>query len=266
MIKRGVTGLDSNWMGDKNGQVTIFIILAVLIVVLGVVLFTFFPDLITTFGFQEENPNVFLQNCLEDKVLETLSVLSLQGGSLEPEHSIMFDNSDVEYLCYQAEDYLPCIVQQPLLIEHVESEIESNIENDVSECLTQLEDSFIDAGYEVFLNPGVFSVELFPQRVITNINSSLSLRKEETINYDSFSASFNNNLYELLTIANNILEFESTYGEAETTNYMDYYRDIKVEKNKKSDGTNIYVITERDSGNKFQFASRSVGWPAGYSE
>jgi hypothetical protein len=45
---------------------------------------------------------------------------------------------------------------------------------------------------------------------------------------------------------------------------MNYYHDLKVEKKKQLDGTNIYILTDRNNENKFQFASRSVAWPPGY--
>ena len=65
-------------------------------------------------------------------------------------------------------------------------------------------------------------------------------------------------------MANSILNWEATYGKVETTLYMNYYRWLKIEYDLKSDGTTIYILTNRDKGNKFQFASRSVVWPPGY--
>ena len=74
----------------------------------------------------------------------------------------------------------------------------------------------------------------------------------------------NNNLYELVSITNSILNWESKYGDAETTVYMNYYHDLKVEKMKQSEGTTVYILTDKNNENKFQFASRSVAWPPGY--
>jgi len=47
---------------------------------------------------------------------------------------------------------------------------------------------------------------------------------------------------------------------------MDYYHHLKVEKKKQGDGTTIYMITNRDTGDKFQFASRSVDIGSGFCE
>jgi len=74
----------------------------------------------------------------------------------------------------------------------------------------------------------------------------------------------NNNIYELSAIAESILNSEADYGDVEVTVYMDYYTDLKVEKQKQSEGTTIYILTDRNTGDKFQFASRSIVWPPGY--
>ena len=81
--------------------------------------------------------------------------------------------------------------------------------------------------------------------------------------YEKIVVVVDKNVYELMSIANSILNMELKYGDSETTTYMNYYHDLKVEKLKQSDGTTIYILTNRDTGEKFQFASRSVAWPPG---
>ena len=92
----------------------------------------------------------------------------------------------------------------------------------------------------------------------------MSLTKGDASNYDAFRVVVDNNLYELVSIANSILNWEASYGDAETTTYMNYYHDLKVEKKKQSDGSTVYILTDRNTEEKFQFASRSVAWPPGY--
>jgi hypothetical protein len=46
-------------------------------------------------------------------------------------------------------------------------------------------------------------------------------------------------------------------------NIYEYYHDLKVEKKKQIDETSIYILTNRDTGEKFQFASRSYAFPPG---
>jgi len=45
---------------------------------------------------------------------------------------------------------------------------------------------------------------------------------------------------------------------------MSYYHGLKVEKLNQEEGSTLYILTDKDTENKFQFASRSVAWPIGY--
>ena len=66
-------------------------------------------------------------------------------------------------------------------------------------------------------------------------------------------------------IASSISNWEAKYGDSETMNYMIYYPNLKVEKKKQGDGTTIYIITDKESEDKFMFASRSLVLPAGFT-
>jgi hypothetical protein len=203
--------------------------------------------------------------CMEKEIREVVEIISLQGGSLNPEHYLQYKGDKIEYLCYTEEDYKTCVMQQPMLKEHIESEISEAIKDSANLCLTDLKKSFESRGYEVSLRKGDISVELLPKRIVVSFNSPFTIKKVETERFDSLKININNNLYELVSIANSILSFETRYGDSETTTYMNYYRDLKVEKIKQSDGSTIYILTDRNNlKNKLQFASRSLAWPPGY--
>jgi hypothetical protein len=59
---------------------------------------------------------------------------------------------------------------------------------------------------------------------------------------------------------------EARYGNSETTIYMDYYHNLKVEKSEQTDGSTVYRLTDRKDGSVFQFASRSIAWPPGIKQ
>ena len=251
--------------GKKSGQVTMFIIIALVVVAVASLIYFLYPKIKSGFAFEEETPEKFLQTCLEADIKDAVDTLSSQGGSLTPEHYILFNGEKIEYLCYQEEYYKTCVIQQPLLKRHIEEEIKKNIQNNVKLCFDQLEQTYKDKGYDVNLRRAEMNVELLPKRIVASSNSTLALRKgESSQRIDTFRVILNNNLYELTAITNSILEWEAKYGEAESTVYMTYYKDLKVEKNKQIDGSTIYVLTDRNTGFRFQFASRSVAWPPGY--
>ena len=249
---------------NKRGQITIFIIIGIVIIILGVLIYMFLPNIKTTLGFEAQNPSAFMQNCLEDEIQEAIKTISSKGGSLSPLNYIEYQNEKIEYLCYTNEYYKTCVVQQPMLKNHIENEIKNGVRKTAENCADEMKKNYERQGYEVNLKGRNFDVELLPKRVVMKVNASLILKNDDAKKYDSIEVVVNNNLYELVSIANSILNWEANYGDAETTAYMNYYRDLKVEKKKQSDGSTIYILTDRNNGNKFQFASRSVAWPPGY--
>lgn len=252
-------------MNSKRGQITIFIIIAMIIIILGILIYLFYPEIKTTLGFQVENPSVFIQECIEKDVEDAIKLLSSQGGSINPKHYILYKDEKIEYLCYTPKYYITCTVQQPMLKSHIESEIIKQIEEKSKKCFDDLEESYKKKNYDVDLKRGDEKVELLPNQIVITFENPITLTKgEDSEEYGSFSVVVNNNLYELISIANSILNWETTYGDSETTIYMNYYPDKKVEKKLQSDGTTIYILTNRNTGDKFQFASRSVAWPPGF--
>ena len=244
----------------KRSQITIFIIVAVLIVAIALVIFLVSPNLRKNLGVAE-NPEAFIQTCLEDKIKESAELISLQGGSIEPEFFYMYDNNKLKYLCYTNQYYELCTAQIPFLRKHIEDEIKSNIESDVDFCFGSLKENHKDST----LKEGEIIVELLPKRISTTINNEFTFRQgDSTKTQKSFRVVLNNNLYELVAIAQNIMDWEIAYGEAEPANYMSIYHELKVEKKKQTDETKIYIITDKTTGDKFQFASRSLPLPPGY--
>ncbi len=259
-------GKDMNKEGGekKRGQVTIFIIVGIVIVALGVLVFTFFPEISSTLGLGASNPQEFMQGCMQNSIRDAVEKLSLQGGSVEPEHYFLYENSKVDYLCYTREYYVTCAVQRPLLEEYVEEQIKEAVKDKADECLVDLKSSYERKGYSVEVLDGDFNIEIFPERVLADFNNSIILEKSDAEKYDFMRVSLNSNLYGFLVIADSVMRMEAEFGDSETTFYMDYYRDLKMEKKKQSDGTTIYILTKRTSREKFQFASRSLAWPPGY--
>jgi len=252
-------------MNTKKGQVTLFIIIAIAIVGLAILLYQVVPRTSTTAGVSADNPQGFLEICLEEHIESVVEAISLQGGNFEPELSIVYQGNEVSYLCYTSENFQLCSNQQPLLKKHIESEVKKNIEVQAERCFADMKTSFEDKGYGAVLNPGVTRVELLPKRVVASFdNYRLTLTKGETEIHDSFNIILNNNLYEFVGITNSILSWEALYGDAETTTYMTYYRDLKVEKHKQTDGSTIYILTDRNTEKEFQFASRSNAIPPGW--
>ena len=242
----------------RKGQVTIFIIIAIIIVSVGALLYFFVPSIRNSIGTRIENPNDFIDTCVKDKLRESVELVSANGGSIEPEHTVNYKGEEIEYLCYTNRDFVLCSVEQPFLRKHIEEEIYDNIRDVAVECFGDLEKVYRNRGYDVNLEPFEMKVELLPKRVVVTFNSELVLTKGETERYEQFVVFMNNNLYELVGIANSILEKETLSGIAQLDFYRSIYGQINFERNYLADETKIYSLTDRTSGDKFRFASRSL--------
>ena len=249
---------------NSKGQVTIFIIIAVLIIALGVLIYMFWPKIVSSVSRETKNPSLYIQECMEEKIQDTIETISLQGGTINPETYYIYERNKIEYLCYTNKNYEPCVVQQPLLVSYIQSEILNEIEDETVSCFNSLVESYKKKGYDVTLKKGNPVVQIVPNVISTKFNRTLTLVKGgESEIYETFEINLNSNLYKMLNIATGIVYWETTQGGAPIDTFMDLY-DLKIEKQLQLDGTKIYIISEFGSGkDKFQFASRSFVRPQG---
>jgi hypothetical protein len=248
---------------SKKGQITIFLIIAVVIISAVIVFFNLYPKFKANFSTGQKTPSTFIQDCIQDKIKETSEKVGMRGGSINPENSILYNNTNVEYLCYTNERDRPCVVQQPLLVAHMEREMKDALENDVKLCFNSMAESYTKSGYKVNVKEGEVKFELQPKKIISTFNYSVSMNKGQTQNYEDFMVVIDNNLYELAMIAMSIMEWESTYGDAYPEIYMKYYHNLVVEKQAAGGGAIVYVIRDINTKNKLQFAVRSRVWASG---
>ncbi|MEK6833275.1 MAG: hypothetical protein AABY32_04455 [Nanoarchaeota archaeon] len=257
---------------NKKGQITIFIIIAVLIIALGVLIYMFYPKLISRAETETKNPSAFIQECMEEKIQDTVDIISLQGGDyvVNVDNGIFYKENEeergtyVRYICYTNEDLVHCFNQESFLTEHVESEILNVISPDAENCFNSLVKSYENRGYEVNLkegNPKVI-VQILPNAILTSFNKTLTLVKgDESERYNDFSININSNLYDMLDVAKNIILWEVKTGDSIPEIYYD--PSLKVEKHRKENDVKVYVLTY-DKREVFRFAVRSFAAPVGF--
>lgn len=254
-------------MYNKRGQVTLFIIIAIILVGLVIALVFLVPRLREVTTTQAQNPEEFIRNCIEDKVEDTVELVSLQGGELNPTLYYTYEGNNINYLCYNTENYAPCVMQQVFLKEKIRKEILEEIKPDVDACFNNLTTSYKSRGYDVKLEntAGGLSVDISPETLIFDFGRKLTLTRygESQVN-QRFRMGLDNNLYELIGLSESILQWEAKYGDSELDIYRIYYRDYSFNKFKQEDGTTIYVLMSKKTKDKFQFASKSVALPPGY--
>ena len=253
--------IENNLHKYKRSQITLFVILAIAIIAILIILFL--PDIkkIITGPI----PEAEIGSCLREGVEEGLDMALMHGGSVNPEAYVLFDNEKVEYLCYTSEWYQKCVMQKPMLLQSIEAEVEVYSREKVSNCLDEVTEDLRRRGYDVDISGNnTFDLEIVPDSIISKLNIDITLTKGEAVTRINIPRSdFDSDSYKMIMIASSILNFEAHYGDSNIDPFMAFYPDIKVEKMKQSEGTTIYRLTSRDTGEVMQFASRSVPWPPG---
>ncbi|MBI2043423.1 hypothetical protein HYT25_03475 [Candidatus Pacearchaeota archaeon] len=259
----------------KKGQITIFVIAAILIVAIVGLFFLFRTGIIPGIGggTKETNVNAFLNSCIEDKIKESVNLISLQGGYTKPvplSVKFRFQNEDyynISYLCYTSQNYVPCVNQNSLLIQNVEDEIKNYISNDVETCFNELKDNFEKQGFDVAPNSGLndFNVELVPKKIAIKTDSEFILTKtDETTTQENFEVIILSRSYEILQVVQEIANQEAEFCNFNLDGFMLTYPEFEVEKFSLAEKGVIYTVKYIDTNEKFRFAIRSCFIPPGF--
>lgn len=264
---------DKSMIKGEKGQVTIFIIIAVVIVV-GAILFFALTDVggnivdnIVGRGGGEFDIEYEFSNCvLDNEVIDSeLKSILFNGGEKDPSFFYLHEGNKYNYLCYTNEFYKPCVNQKPLLLQSIEKELDEVLSPIVEECLSSLEKKLKDNGFETKKVNSDVIFDITEGNINIKMDTQLSVKKgDSSRTIDGFEIKKPTEIYQLIIVGNSIVEFESNYGDSEIAAYMSVYPNTRVEKLKQGEGTTLYEISDRVTEERFHFASRSYALPAGY--
>lgn len=251
----------NNMIAQKRGQVTIFIILAIIIVVTIIVFFSYSKlDFLTS-----SQKGLYIESCIEKELQNSISELALSAGQIKPMFTTMYVDENISVICYTGEYNKPCVVQDPFLKQTFEDSLKKIMKSKIESCYETGIEELKSRGYDVVSGKLNYNININPDKTISvNLTAptSISSDSDTTARVEKFEITIASNLYEVISVANSILQFETYYGDAEASSFMLYYPDLKIEKIRRDEGMKIYVITDGEI--KYRFASRSYAWPAGY--
>jgi hypothetical protein len=245
---------------EKRGQVTIFIIVSLLIVAVILLLYFFLKPVVE--NMQDQRPKI--DSCIEKELQSQISKLGLIGG-VRTNFDHAYNGENISILCYSGRYLEPCVVQQPMLKQNFEKELNKNLKTVVEKCYQNSISDLNARGYEVrsgeitssiSLEPGEVKVTILAPTTISNGDSSQSFKK--------FESKFESDIYEMIMIANAIIQHEVVYGDAEVSQFMFYYPEYIIEKVRRDGGIKVYSISNKKGDLVFKFAARSYAWPPGY--
>ncbi|MFH1210035.1 MAG: hypothetical protein V1663_04570 [archaeon] len=254
---------------NKRGQVTSFIVLGLVLVIIAFLVFYFLGDRLTKKSEEEvifheselEPLKNYVEECIKLHGDEGLLIVGKQGGDINPglytSYMFPFDTemSRLSYLCY-TENFTSCINKRPLLAKHIESELNFFMLERLRTCIDL--DQIREEGYKIEEGDMSINTNIGERVVIINVNYPLTISKgNNVIKEERFSQTFNVPLGVLIETANDIVDDEITLGEFFTVPYMmSKHGRIEVEKHRPGD-SKVYKIKTYDSNYIFQFAVKN---------
>ena len=203
---------------DKKGQVTIFIIVA-LVIIAGILIFFALRGSFSQGVPEEMRPAYdFYLSCVEDHARQGVSLLGEQAGYIEvpdfePGNAYIPFSNELDFFG-QAVPYWMYVSGNNLLKEQVptKTDMEEQLSDYVETHLTDCDLSEIEAmGYDIYVGDGEVSSSINEQNVGLNVNAPV------TIYYNGQSAvvsnskiSFGSKLGKFYDMARDVYDFEKT--------------------------------------------------------
>ncbi len=247
---------------DKRAQVTIFIVIAIVVVGALLVYFLWAKPTSVTQGAKRSG----FEGCVDDVIKQEVENLGMTAGMIQPEFTYMYNGENFAYLCYTNLYHTACVNQMPFLKQSFEESLLRASKEKINSCYKNSMTELQSKGYDISSSEPNITISLVPSEVVVDINAgtTVSRTSENTQYLNDFSVKTNSPIYNMLIVSTSIIQYETTMGDTDTSALTVYYPDLSFNKVKRSDGTKVYVVQDRLSGIKFQFATRSFALPAGY--
>ena len=256
---------------NKRGLAVIFIIIGVLIVVaVGLFFLVKYAKLPSTSKSNELNPDSYLEICIEKKVKQAVDIMLLQGGYINASFYKYFQFSEssmasnISYLCYTQYDYLPCVNQEPMLMNHVNNEIKNYVSSSVQSCFIDYINDLESQGYVTNYDYNGFDLILAPSKIIMDIDGKITFEKgESSSTQNEFQVITPTMFYDLLSVAQEIVSQEARFCNFDYIGFMQLNSEFEILKFKTSDFITLYRIKNKNSDEEFRFAIRGCVIPGG---
>lgn len=245
----------------KHAQVTIFIILAIIIVSSIVLIsFLYVKPLVSKNAF--EDPQLYIQKCIEPIVKEKISRISEQGGYISPDKFLTYENTKVQYHCYTSQNEQLCTNYEPNLKSQIETELYNNLAGDINSCFSSLKDTL--TSYDYVEKPLAFDVSIMPNKIKLNISKELTITKnEQSKTVSDFSFSLNDPVYDFVRLENRIVNEEVSCNcpdescSADVLALSKENNDYEVNLFVSGNNEKVYSLREVNTGRDFRFSVRN---------
>ena len=250
-----------------RGQLTIFVIMAILLVASVALVFSLTKSSVTPGISASEDPAGFIRTCAEESASQAEKLLLEHSGFIDPNGGssfVNYNNNLIAWMCYTPNYDDLCTNKHPMLRAEIEKQIYNYIKPKIDSCFSQMKSELSRYDYkdETQLN---LSVQLLPNIIKINIGKKISYVKDnQKVTAEDFDSRVNSPLFNFVLDSIEIANQEVNCNCPEDSCNADILRmnadDPRFEINKPaytSTGMEVYSIAERLSGKQIQFALRN---------
>lgn len=250
---------------EKKGQVTIFIILAI-IVVAGIIVSFFFMGGMDILTGKISDPTAYIKDCAEKNAKVILDNLEQHGGIYYSESKsydfLKFAGLDIAKLCYSSGNKTICENKHPMFNEEIEYQIKNYVKPRLEECFSELSGDYKSQDFsQGVLN---FSVKIEKDGVLLIIRKSIEIiNGDNSVRVNNFDVSLDSDIYEFLEITNSVLnqelscDCETGNCNADLGKINIWYPQYSTSRFLTENSDKIYTILSNDNENKFMFAIKN---------
>lgn len=247
----------------KRGQVTVFMIVGLVLLIIFVLIFALKDFLYETIKGSEGTKIILnnkiqeidsrIKDCVDNEANTALILLGKQGGSFNPVNYRNFYADKISYLCFAIPDSKKCVNNGLTLIE-LEKELDNYLTTRIRNCIN-IESFRDDSRYSMTIGNFNFKTKIMDKTVLFNITYPITLeRKEIKVDVSDFSESINNPLGKIQQAVLDILNIESEGLYFDNVMYVLAKRNEFTVIKKRPSPDKIYVVSHKDFDYKFQFA------------
>ena len=251
-------------MKTKSAQVTIFVIIAIAIIAIIGIFFAFRSGVMPGLDFGKiKNPESFIDSCIEQDLKESIEKISLQGGFSNPSNLLIYNGTEVSYLCHTSDYERLCVNKHPMLKQEIERQIHQDIESNLEDCFQELEESYERDDYSE--EPTKFEIKIKDKRVQLSIDKRIEIVREEGNKkiIEGFDINTPSPVLDFVKITNEIINQEVSCScgleacNADRVQIMKDNKDFRIDKFMTSRDEEIYHLEHIPTKKEFNFAIRN---------
>lgn len=255
-----------NKRGSKQAQVTIFVIIALVIVVAIGIVFAIKKMMVQSgeiLADPKENPKEYVRGCTRIAMKAAEKNIMPKGGFSNPTEYIFFNKTKISWLCYTQFEKQLCINQHPALGNEIEKEIKTIILPEVKKCFDKVKSELSQNNYQE--GELTLEVSIEPKKIIAKINKKITYTSNSQQNsIETFDTSISSPTYDFVRMSMEIVNTEvscsCSAGDTCNADVVEITRENPAYELRKfitGDSEEIYTIKEIATGKEFNAAIRN---------